>query len=207
VLVIDPLEPMLRTSLLLVMLALACRCPRQRVYAQGHFEAAGPLRHAVITGDIESAEILATRLDGGVTAARVGAAGADAEARLHAAAGFLVAARDIEEAGEGLAAVAASCGACHQAESVELSLPDQPPEHQLGLGHVRIADALWWSLVAGEPSAAAPALATLRGGMIVAEPPERAVLAGQVQRAAMGGEPEEALAALLGRCAGCHVQH
>ncbi len=185
-----------------VLLLLACRCPRPASVEPAHFEEIGPLRHATITADLEAVRALAPDLDGGVRTAGAGAAGAEAEADLHSAAGLLMIAVDAREAGEGLAAVAAACGACHRAEGVELALPALG--HGVALGHGRAADALWWSLLAGEPALAEPALRALAASPITAAPDPRGEWAAEVRRTAAAGDARETLATMFAHCTNCH---
>ncbi len=187
------------------ILLAACSCPRPSPLHQGHFEAVGPLRHAVIAGDLPGVARQATLLDGGDRAPDDD----PATLALHGAAGFLMVAQDEIEAGEGIAAVVRSCGRCHQARSVEVPMPATPPRHELGLGHGRAADALWWALLAGEAGAASSALEALAEAPIPVEGTERRALALEIQRAAAeeGGpleRGEATLGAMLGRCAACH---
>jgi cytochrome c553 len=187
------------------LFAMACSCPRPAPSSLGHFEALGPLRHAVIRGELPEVARQATLLEGGARAPEHD----PATLALHGAVGFLVVAQDPVEAGEGVAAVVAACGSCHRARGVEIAPPATPADHELELGHGRAADALWWALIAGEPRAAAPALQALAAAPIPVEgEPGRSIAAG-IQRAAGGeGGPLErsdvALAALLGHCAACH---
>ncbi len=210
-----PSEPSVYLFAFALSFLFACRCPAPSPGTAGHYEAAGPLRHALYEGDLVSLRHLATELDGGPDLARVGSVGERAELALHGAAGFLVAAADGQEAGEGLAAVGRSCGDCHRAAGVVVPVVstglDELASGQWVQQHSRVADVLWWALVAADSELAERAVALLKVEPIVGQGQAGGAMAGDIMRAAglaEGGgldQAQAAFAVLAGSCAPCHA--
>jgi hypothetical protein len=156
----------------------------------------------VEAGDLAAVTEAARRLDGGPLVEDASGAAGHALGDLHSAAGFLVAAADAAEAGIGVARVAEACGACHVAEGVVIPGIETK-------GHARIAQSLWWGVVAGDPALGRDAAARL-----AADPPrtrqrpgseEAARAVAEAARAtASGGSATDLLAVLVGACPICH---
>ncbi len=203
----------MRVVVLFSLSLAACRCPAPAQLA--HYESAGAMRHALYAGDLGTVADAASRLDGGPRATVAGPMGGEeAELALHAAAGFLMAGADEIEAAEGVAAVARACGACHRAAGVVL--PVASVSLEVGPGgllaeHPRVADALWWSLVAADTGAAQAGLAGLEAEPIMPPGSTGGAPAGELWRQVREaqGEPldraELAYARLSAGCASCHA--
>ncbi len=190
----------------LALFAVACSCPRPDPGPQLHYAEFGPLTHAVVQGDLAVVAELARQLDGGDPVRDATAAGYQAELDLHSAAGFLMVALNDIETGDGLAAVARSCGACHQAQGVQYGRTRSGSTGP----HGRRFDQALRALERGDPTGIDAALAGLEavsfpdGGAGVA-------VAGQELRTALlaldGAAPERlerAVGLAYGACAGCH---
>jgi mono/diheme cytochrome c family protein len=192
-----------------LLLLAACRCGAGRSEGgapPGHFEAAPSLLRAVEAGDLPAAAEAARRLDGGPPTEDAGPAESGALEDLHAAAGFLVASADVEEAGDGLARVAEACGACHGIAGVAASGGPAVPDGRAPL-HARAAEALWWAVVSGDPARGREVAALLatdppRSRSGVGEAAPRVETAARA--AAAGGSPADLLAVLVGACPACH---
>jgi len=198
----------MRALVPLIALA-ACRCGADGGTAPspGHFEDSPSLVRAVEAGDLPAAAEAARRLDGGAAAEQAGPEGQRALEDLHAAAGFLVAAADAGEAGDGLARVAEACGACHAAEGVGPPAGPAVPAGSAPL-HPRAAEALGWAVASGDPARGREVATRL-----AADPPGAREGSGDAsvrveaaaRAAAAGGPPGDLLAVLAGACTACHV--
>jgi len=190
----------------LVLIATACSCPRPDPGPQPHYAEFGPLTHAVVQGDRATIAELARRLDGGDPVRNVTASGHQAELDLHSAAGFLMVILHDSEAGEGLAAVARSCGGCHQAEGVRYGGSSSGSTQQ----HGRRFDQALHALEQGEPAGIEAALAGLEAVSFPEAGAPVAVGAQGLRTALLEleGAPadrlEGAVGVVYGACVGCH---
>ncbi len=192
----------MRALIPLLTFAVACGCPRPDPGPELHYADFGALRHAVVVGDVQGAAELVRTLDGGDHVRHVSETARKAELDVHSAAGFLMAAADIEDSAEGLAAMARACGDCHRSEGVRWggSSSGSPETHGL-----RFEVALR-ALESGDLARVEPAL---RGLHAVPFPDGAAgVEALRVELRALEGGDTEQLERVVGlvyaRCAACH---
>jgi len=190
----------------LALFAAACSCPRPDPGAQLHYAEYGPLTHAVVQGDRAAIADLAPRLDGGNPVRDATAVGYQAELDLHSAAGFLMVTLYDNEAGEGLAAVARSCGDCHQAQGVRYGGSSSGSTQQ----HDRRFDQALHALERGDPAGIDAALVGLEAVSFPEGGASVAVGAQELRTAllALEGAPDDrlegAVGVVYGACAGCH---
>jgi len=166
-----------------------------------HYDAIGALRSAVYQGDLAGVREAAGRMEGGEPARR----DPEAEGRLHAAVGFLVAAEDGDEAAEGLAEVGKACGACHRSLGVTWPYPaSELPDPETRSFHVQAQNVLWEALVAPDGGR----WTTVRGAIASSADlgtgqPERTA---SIRAAITSSTPEEAFGAFAASCASCHAR-
>lgn len=209
--------------MLFVLLLASCTGPCAPRSEGRHYAEIGALRAAVAAGDLAEVRDLARTLeDDDARGSLDGPAGAAAE-RLHGALGFLQTAEDLEDAGDGLAVVAAACGQCHAAThaGVRATTHDTPPAAESTNGvawadaplHAWLQNRLWDALVQPDPAAGADAVRRLAthplhlGDGATARAATDALHALARAPDPDGPPPTQAvLAAWYGRCAPCHAE-
>jgi mono/diheme cytochrome c family protein len=177
--------------LLTLGLDLACTCRPPSPFA--HFDNVDALRSATQRGEIEAALEEARRLDGGVRMLL----GGDAVDAFDMSVGFLLASVDVEDLGEGLAAVGRACGDCHRARGPKGAPPSDPP-----LSHAQAEDRLWTSLGSGHSESAREAVLFLRERAPTEALRDEAL---QVGSTCSQEEIESLYGRLVASCGACHA--